>query len=222
MRHGGYTKKYINNKGTSENLYSEHVGLLDFNEDGLDKIIISGKTSRIEKDDEEIFLPSDIPYALDYEYIFHTHPPTPKPGGRSKFGILYEFPSISDIFHFIDHYNKGSTQGSIIIAPEGLYNIRKLIMDKKKIKVNEDALYKELGGIMRKCQNEALKVYGDTFTSYIFYSKIAQDRKYIDNINLIANKYKIHIDYYSRQKDIKGNWIIDSIHLPVFITKYIK
>ena len=28
---------------------------------------------------------------------------------------------MSDIFHFIDHYNDGRTQGSIIIAPEGMH-----------------------------------------------------------------------------------------------------
>ena len=40
-----------------------------------------------------------------YQYLFHTHPPTPKPGGRAGEGIVYEFPSIGDILHFIDHFN---------------------------------------------------------------------------------------------------------------------
>ena len=56
------------------------------------------------------------------------------------------------------------------------------------------------------------------WTDY-FYSKISQDKKYIDDINSVANKYKINIDYFPRVRDITGKWIIDSIHLPVFITK---
>ena len=90
MKHGGYTKKYIDKKHKNVFRYSEHSGLLDFNKNGLDKIIISGKTERVDRGDEEIYLPKNIPDAFDYEYIFHTHPPTPKPGGRAKIGILYE------------------------------------------------------------------------------------------------------------------------------------
>lgn len=218
MKHGGYTKKYIDKNGKNAYRYSEHAGLLDFNETGLDKLIISAKTSRVDKGDEEIYLPKDMPYALDYEYIFHTHPPTPKPGGRASIGILYEFPSISDIFHFIDHYNYGTTQGSLVITPEGLYNIRKTIPDNKKIKVDENKLYREMNKIMRITQEEAIDKYGIDFTTYEFYSKIAQDTQFIKNINNVLNKYLISIDFYPRLKDHKGNWIIDSIHLPVFVT----
>lgn len=222
MRHGGYTKKYNDKKQKDVYRYSEHAGLLDFNDNGLDKIIISGKTSRIDKGDEEIYLPKDMPYALDYEYVFHTHPPTPKAGGRATQGILYEFPSVSDIYHFIDNYNHGTTQGSLVITPEGLYNIRKLIMDRKKIKIDEDELYKELSIEMRKSQHDAIKLYGTDFTTYEFYSKIAQNTDYIKNINTVLNKYKINIDFYPRQKDLRGNWIISSIHLPIFVTESIR
>jgi hypothetical protein len=219
MNHGGYAKRYIDANKKDTFKYSEHAGLLDFNSNGLDKIIISGKTSRVDKGDEDIYLPEDMPYALDYEYIFHTHPPTPKPGGRVNNGILFEFPSISDIFHFLQHYNDGKTQGSIVVCAEGLYNIRKQILDNKKINIDENKLYSELDVIMKKSQKDAINTYKNNFTTYEFYSKIAQDRKYIDAINHIINQYKIHIDYFPRIKDSSGKWIIDSIHLPVFITK---
>ena len=83
MKHGGYSRKYIDRKNNSLYRYSEHAGLLDFNNFGLEKIIISGKTNRVDQGDEEIFLPKNMSEALDYEYLFHTHPPTPKPGGRA-------------------------------------------------------------------------------------------------------------------------------------------
>jgi hypothetical protein len=122
MIDGGYDKKYFDKKNKLR--FSEHAGLLDFSNNGLDKIVVSGKTERVDRDDHSILLPANMIEAYDYEYIFHTHPPTPRPGGRANVGVLYEFPSISDIFHFMDHYNNGVVQGSIIIAPEGIYIIR--------------------------------------------------------------------------------------------------
>lgn len=216
LKHGGYDKKYMDDKNKIYR-YSEHVGLLDFNNNGIEKIIISGETSRIEKSDSDIYMPKNIPYSMDYEYIFHTHPPTPKPGGRAEYGILYEFPSTSDIVHFIEHYNNGNTQGSLVICSEGLYNIRKQILDNKKIKIDQNIMYKTIDKTMKAVQKDALKIYGYDFTSYVFYSQIAQDTKYIDDINKVLNKFKLHIDYYPRVKN-NNKWIIDTIHLPVFIT----
>lgn len=217
MRHGGYTKKYMDKRNKKIYRFSEHAGLLDFDNSGLERILVSGNTSRVDKGDDEIFQPKEIKDALNYEYIFHTHPPTPKPGGRASLGILFEFPSISDIFHFLDHFNEGKTQGSIVITPEGLYNIRKLEADKKKIKLDEEELYDDLLDIFRKVQHDAVKKYGDKFTTFMFYSKISQDKSYIDQINKVLNKYDLQIDYYSRVKDNKGRWIIDTIYLPIQI-----
>lgn len=216
MMHGGYTKKYVDEKKKMYR-YSEHAGLIDFNDNNVDKIIISGRTNRIDKGDEEIYLPKNMPDAYDYEYIFHTHPPTPKPGGRADIGILYEFPSISDIFHFVDHYNEGKTQGSLVIAPEGLYNIRNLNLDKKKIKVNEDELYKKLMKAMSSSQKKAIKKYGIEFSNQTFYSVISQDHSYIKDINNVLNNYSLQIDYFSRIRDDMGEWILDTIHLPVYV-----
>ena len=218
MKHGG-EKIYKDKKNKEIYRYSEHAGLLDFNNSGLEKIIISGNTTRIDPNDDDIYLPKNMIEAFDYEYIFHTHPPTPVPGGRVSSGILYEFPSVSDIFHFMEHYNQGRTQGSIVIAPEGLYIIRKRDVNDKLIKINEDKFYDNTIKVMWKCQREAISKYGKKFTTDTFYSKIAQDKSYIEMINNTINKYKIHIDYYSRIKDSQNEWIIDTIYLPVYIVE---
>ena len=91
LQHGSYIKRY--NDNNKDFRYSEHMGLLDFNNDGLDKIIVSGKTIRVDEHDNEIYQPDNVVEALDYEYFFHTHPATPRPGGRVDEGILFEFPS---------------------------------------------------------------------------------------------------------------------------------
>jgi len=214
LYHGSYDKKYYDQRKRVYR-YSEHAGLLDFDNLSLDKIIISGKTTRVDKGDDEIFMPRNIPEAYDYEYIFHTHPATPKPGGRADGGILYEFPSMSDIFHFIDHYNDGVTQGSIIIAAEGMYNIRKYHMIAKKLKIDENELYKNFTKNNTKIQENAIDKYGIYFSTNYFYSKISHDKKYINKLNEILHYFDLHIDYYPRIKDINNKWIIDDVHIPV-------
>lgn len=216
LKHGSY-KIYTDTKHRDVYRYSEHFGLLDFNNNGLEKIIISGNTTRVDKDDKDIFLPKSMTDIFDYEYFFHTHPPTPKPGARAKVGILYEFPSVSDIFHFIDHYNEGRAQGSIVIAPEGMYVIRKKINDNLKLKINENKMYKEYDSAFWKAQDLSIKKYGYNFNLNIFYSKISQDTNYIDILNNILNKHELHIDYYSRIKDQRNRWIIDTVYLPVYV-----
>jgi hypothetical protein len=215
MMHGS-SKLYVDPKNKNIYRYSEHAGLLDFNEDDLEKTIISGKTNRVDAGDEDIYLPNNMLDAFDYEYIFHTHPSTPRPGSRAVLGVLYEFPSIADIFHFIDHYNDGKTQGSIVITPEGMYIIRKKDLDNMKIRIDENKFYRNAIRIFKKVQDEAIDNYGTSFSNQKFYSTIAQNKKYINEVNDVLNNYEIHIDYYSRVKDTKGHWIIDSVYVPVY------
>jgi hypothetical protein len=215
--------------------YSEHSGLLDFDKHSLEKILISGKTNRQDKDDPDILLPQNMQDALDYEFMFHTHPPTPYPGARAKVGILYEFPSISDIFHFIEHYNIGETQGSLIIAPEGMYLIHSTTGDDKIIKSNkqqnneqqhnkqlqneqeqnEHQIYKDLVFNTFDIQSDAIKKYGKDFEkNNIFYDNVMIDFKYINDFNKILKKYldnQIYIEYIPRKKDSNGNYIIDKL-----------
>lgn len=226
MSHGGYTKKYLGVGKDKKPVYrySEHAGLLDFDKLGLEKIIVSGKTKRVDHGDDDIFLPENMSDAFDYEYMFHTHPPTPIPGGRAKEGVLYEIPSVGDILHFIDHFNSGRTQGSIVVAPEGLYNIRKLDFDREKInfdKEKENAFYKKILHEQRKLQDKAIKKFGVKFTQETFYKKIAQDTEFIEDFNKVLNEYGIQVDYFPRIKDETGNWTIDTIHLPVYVTEKI-
>lgn len=213
--HGGYEKKYQDEKNKIFR-YSEHSGVLDFNNNGLEKIIISTNKSRIDAHDNEIYLPNNMDDAIDYEYIFHTHPATPFPGARASVGILYEFPSIGDIYHFLDHYNDGITQGSIIVAPEGMYIIRKYCIDDLKIKINEQKLRVELIDVMTQSQHTAIKKYGTNFSINKFYSVIAQDTIWIDMINNVLNKFSMHIEYYPRIKNSNKQWVLQELILPVF------
>jgi hypothetical protein len=220
MKHGGYTKKYYDYQNKNITRYSEHAGFLEIKNKIVYEIIVSGNTLRIDNGDEEIFLPNKMPESVKYKYLFHTHPPTPKPGGRAEGGIIFEFPSIGDILHFIDHYNMGKTIGSLVVAPEGVYNIRKNVYDGKKIDIDEDLLYNEIRREIKSIHKKAITEYGVNFTYYDFMSRIAQDTKYIDMLNAKLEKYMIYIDFYPRVKDFKNNWIIDEIFIPIYDKQY--
>ena len=216
MEHGGQKPKYQDSDNPNLYRYSEHSGLLDFDENGLERVIISAQKGRVEEGDEEIFLPENMLEAVDFEYLFHTHPPTPKPGGRVTENQLYEFPSVSDLVHFIQHHNEGTTQGSIIIAPEGAYIIHQLMLDDRKIKIkNYPKFERGLYNTIMKAQKRAIKRFGRKFSENTYYSVIAQDGQYLGMVNDYLRKFKLVIDYYPRRKDTDGNWIIDNIYIPV-------
>lgn len=216
MNQGGFNKKYEDSKRKLR--YSEHIGMLDFNAKGLERIIVSTIPAVEEANDPEILLPDNPPDALDYEYIFHTHPPTPYPGGRVKDNILYEFPSINDLYHFAYHYNQGNTQGSIVIAPEGLYLI---VSSKQKIHVPDfDKTFKPMANEVFDVQLAAITKYGTDFDSDRgkFYTKVTPDMSYIKKFNKIVKKYwgdGLKVLYKPRQQDDNGNWYIPSIYVPV-------
>jgi len=153
--------------------------------------------------------------------MFHTHPPTPTPGARIKEGILYEFPSIGDLFHYVDHFNDGNMQGSIIIAPEGMYIIRKKVFDKNKIRINEDKFFKAITKVFWNTQDLAIEKYKDKLDKNpgLFYTHVSQDKSYIQKINDGLDKFGLVVDYYSRIQDASGNWVLDTIYLPVYVTE---
>lgn len=214
MKDGGYQKRYFDSKG--ELRYSEHSGLIDFNNGGFERIIVNAAKNISDTGDHTILLPKNMIETYDYEYLFHTHPPTPKPGGRAKSGFLYEFPSISDIFHFIEHYNNGVTQGSIVIAPEGIYVIRtyKLDLNKQVLIHDEDEVWDLLQKTKYGLQKKAIKKYGTNFSIEFFYSNIAQDTHYIKQFNKVLKNYHLNIYYKPRVKHGK-RWILNNVYLPV-------
>ena len=219
LNDGGYYKKYLDR---SKNLrFSEHSGHLGLNNSIIDRIIVSAKTTREDIDDKEILLPHNLSDTYEYEYFFHTHPPTPFPGSRAKDGIIYEFPSISDIFHFIDHYNMGKTTGSIVVTPEGYYIIYPKNFSMKKIIYDteiEDEIFKKMEEENLKIQEKALSKYGDSFNENFYYTIIASDDSYLKMFNLMINKYlnnQLKIIIKHRTKDIMtGKWILKNLYLP--------
>ena len=183
----------------------------------LEKLVISMKKGTLHENDNEIFLPTNMKEMFDFEYIFHTHPPTPSPGGRVKKDyVLYEFPSVQDIIHFIEHYNYGVTQGSIVMAPEGMYIITKKNFNGQKIEIDKEKFEKELDKIWFDVQNDAITQYGETFTNKFFYEEISQNKKYINKINSYLNKYDLIINFYLRSKDKNGNWTINNVYIQVY------
>lgn len=209
---GSKEKKYFDSK--SKLRYSEHSGLLDFGKSRLQRIIINAKQNISDKLDDTILLPDNMPDAFDFEYMFHTHPSTPNPGSRITEDVLYEFPSISDLFHFIEHHNQGKTQGSIIIAPEGIYII-KCIDSKLRIDVqDEDTVMEFLEDKVNEIQEDALEKFGYEMSESLFYKKIARDLSYIDKYNELIKDLNIKV-FYKPRVSVNKKWVLDDLYLKV-------
>jgi hypothetical protein len=215
----GSNKKYLDKHNKPK--YSEHFGMIDYNKSGFDKLIISGKTIRTDKNDDEILLPGDVPEAYEYEYMFHTHPPTPSAGSRASEGVLYEFPSVNDLYHFAEHFNKGKTVGSIIIAPEGFYLIKSFDVNKKINFPITNKVFNKLTKDLHDIQHKAITEYGTKFSLDTYYHKIIKDVKYLDMYNKCITKHwgkSIKIFYKPRIKDKHNDndWIIPGLYLPIY------
>lgn len=208
----GSGKRYVHE---DELKYSEHAGLIDFGEHELDKIIVFGNTKKLIGQDDEIFFPTDISDAYDYEYIFHSHPATPTIGGRMKDGILFEYPSMGDFLTFIKYYNEGKIQGSLIITPEGLYNIRKYVMDNNALKINRDDFIKTVGDKIKKVDRDAIRKYEKGFNLNKFYNVVIQDKVFLKEINECLRTYGLQLDFFARE-NVKGQWIVRSVKVPVY------
>ena len=196
-------------------MYSEHSGLLDFDNKSLDKIIINGKNNYYDKNDTQILLPKNIKDEADYEFIFHTHPMTKN---RLNDKIIYEFPSLSDLLNFSENYNDGYTQGSIIVCPEGIYIIYAINNSKKiPLKLLNNNLEYKLLDINLKAYNKYFKKYSKKF----FYTKIIKDFTFIKEYNKLIKSLNLIVKYYPRKK--KNNiYILPNLYLKLNIIETIK
>jgi len=211
LMHDGSQQKYTNT--TKKLKYSEHGGLLDFDKNGLERIIISTR-KEYDKRDPDIYFPVVTNDVEDFEFMYHTHPPTPSPGSRSKSGIVYELPSLTDINTFIIAYQEGRTQGSIIVAPEGFYIIRSMVRKLHPDKYNLEEMYHKMLYLNYKCAEK----YNFNVTSEIFYKNIITSTKIPIKIKELINKYtnnEITLDYIKRKKDKSGNWTVKKLYLVV-------
>jgi len=221
---GGY-KKMFSSIGDEKYKNAELLGYITFKKDNKEYIvkdfIISNYQNHHNDKDPDIFLPTitDNKYFIQ-KYIFHTHPPTPKPGGRAVNGIILELPSLADITAFINIYlKKKKLLGSLVFAPEGIYNISFCDINNTKFfndYNNKHKKQKILNYIQQSLKDFHFNLY-DKYESYFnldkFYNIIAEDYDFIENLNKKLQKCNINIKYYPIQKDINDEWVYGTIYL---------
>ena len=202
-------------------IYSEHSGVISIKNKVVENIIISAETDRIDIFDNNIYLPINADMLSDYEYIFHTHPNATSYAGRIKEGIIYEFPSSSDILNFVKYHDTGIAQASLIVAPEGSYLIRPLKIT-KTYDLKPD-FYDELRRYILKLEKMAVKKLGklvDLSDPNTFHEYVSNDLRYIKLYNEYLDPYNLFIEYYPRHKK-NGEWCLRQINLP-YIDRQLK
>lgn len=201
-------------------IHSEHSGAITLCDDKISDIIISTKTNRIDVNDKNIYLPNDPNLSKKEIIIFHTHPNNMMTYANriNNDGVLYEFPSINDILNFKKNNEHGKTQASIIIAPEGLYVVRKIkIWENINIGNN---IYKKIYDFIIKLENMAITKFNKHGNKLknpdFFHSNVSADRSFINIYNEYMKKYNIFIEYYPRQKkeyQNYTNWFLPEIYI---------
>jgi hypothetical protein len=210
----GSQQRYSDNTGKNF-LYSEHSGGIIMENNVVSNIIVSADTNRTDTADKEILLPKNSPDLIKYEYLFHTHPNAKMNGGRIKDGVLYEFPSASDIYNFIKYYNEGKAQASVVIAPEGSYVIR----PKKSVPklINDTSMYYGLKKFILQLEKKAIGAKKEIITKgvsdpNIFNKEIASDTSFVRMYNKFIKPLGIFVEYYPRVKR-NGEWALRTINL---------
>ncbi len=227
----GGIKKYLDQQKnlytSKKNKFSEHYGFIVFKDDLVEKITTMIENRVDKKTDPDIYQPLTQEDHFEVNYIYHTHPKTPWIGSRLKHHILYEFPSISDILHFIDCHNLGKLLASLIITPEGMYIIQKYNFNRENIKLDFDIFIDKLEDVYIECRDDAYEKHKSIDYSSLklnneiklpeeyFYSSISKDFTFINKINNLLKTYDLFIDYYPRIKLSNTNyWLIPDIYLP--------
>lgn len=225
MNSGGRTKKFkyslisqqqdknkINQETKKKDyIYSEYSGYLDIQ--CRKKCQIENiEVSNFRRPEPDIYMVNFYSNKLsNRQYIFHTHPPTPNAGSRIQTErIVYEFPSFDDIDSFIGLKRDFRIEGEIIFAPEGLYVM--ISRDRKK----------EIPNIKFKEKREYMNILNEAYYKYLkidnehdFYTKPAQDYKFIKDINKLLISYNIKVLYFPRELSYDYKWIYGKIYLPI-------
>jgi hypothetical protein len=217
LMHQGSCPRYLKPSNENEKyIFSEHSGVISISNKVVDSIVISTETNRIDKNDNNIYLPKNIQYFENHEYLFHTHPNTINYGGRINEGILYEFPSSNDILNFIKYHNQGRALSSLIIAPEGIYVIR-LIRYQKIISYNLTFFHFFNNFLLRleKMAIEHIKKYiciDKLSNPNIFHKYVSRNFKYIRIYNKFIEQINLFVEYYPRIEK-NGEWRLQQIYL---------
>lgn len=232
LMHSGTQKKYVSDKICREStkekcsryVYSEHAGVLSVRDNEIQEIIVDANTNRYSSMDRDINLPGSLSHLYDYPYLFHTHPVMSTLLSRISLGVMYEFPSASDLSHFANAFTQGLQQhirASLIAAPEGLYIIRPIkyyegitLSIPKNMRIYFDDFIHKLN----------LTAITDFSAQYDlaslahpdnFYTIVAPNYKYIQTYNSVIRPMNLFVEYYPRI-NINGIWVLPTVYLPYY------
>ena len=194
-------------------MYSEHAGVLTVHEGKIDQVITSTHAYRIDSWDNSIYLPCTTPDMYLHPYLFHTHPLNGTLGGRREVGIIYELPSPSDIHNFVYLAEHGRAQASIIVAPEGLYVIRKIRPD-ETVRLGESQLSK-ISDAITQIESRSSERIGDSDISHpmTFSRLVVEDTAAIQDLNTVLVPMGIWTEYYPRTYYQSGSCVLPEIYL---------
>lgn len=195
------SEKMLNDKD-----YEEAMAYLDFQHKSLEHIKVKINRKYMFKAEDQFLFFHNINEkdAIDYEFLVHTHPLTPDLETRIEVdSIMFDFPSATDVITFIEMASKHQMQGSIVIAIEGVYVIRRL-RDLSVVLLDKNEFQWEYNMRVYHLNERAIDAhYDERFSLDLFLSKIIGRREYIDELNEFLRDYNMTIDYHPRVRKNK-------------------
>ena len=207
--------------GLKNEQYIEHAGMLDINTVGkVDKIVVNTHRNFNDEEDKEILFNYDLPDIKENELIFHTHPPTGGVYGRLEEGLIYDPPSPEDIVHFMENYNEGVVQNSLVVTLEGYYIIKCKKFGLNEIEIEDDEYFiNKYNKILYKIQDKAIiehDVKSKKFSKSreYFFEKVNEN--YLEILNKYLDNFNIEIDFIKRKynKKIK-KYVVLKLYLEI-------
>jgi hypothetical protein len=201
--------------------YTEHAGLIDISHTGkTDRLIINTNRNFSADDDKDILFNIDLPNLHENEIIFHTHPPTDGVYGRLDEDIIYELPSAEDILHFMENYNNGIVQKSLVITLEGYYIIQAKIFAIDTLTIeDENRFISKFRKIKNKIQKQAFKDHNITkkdFKKTLDYFHKHISINFLEELNKFLELFNIEIEFIQRKFNKKINkYIIGKLYLEI-------
>lgn len=206
------SQKMLNDKD-----YEESMAYLDFDKSSLEQIKIKLNPRYMFKSQEDFiyFHYINEKDAIDYEFMVHTHPLTPDLETRIEHdNIMFDYPSATDIISFLELFSKKQTQGSMVIAIEGMYIIR-AIEDLAVVLLDKNGFQWEYNKMIYKMNEQAISTYyGSEFSIEYFLEKVIHEKKYMRKINAFLKPYNAYIEFYPRIKRY-NKYILQSVTVEV-------
>jgi hypothetical protein len=210
----GFKENVLKNK--EEHKIMKHTGLLRYGKKGIEYITINTIFNDSFNRSEQIYEQFERILDQDRNHALFCTIPYIDPYKIVKKDSYLNYPKIKDLYIFIFFYEEYRMYDYFIFATEGYYIIQTKNSEKFVLNINNTKKKKMLSiyksskyNLIKKHQKKIKKIKKKEIEEY-YFSKIARDTEFIENINKFIKDLNIEIKYFPRVK-VNNKWVYNPI-----------